>query len=89
MKTIKKIINADPETLHENEILKIISLRLMDVSSGTRESTLDLLWNCLTKVGFENDEKAALFEKQFILKYLPIIMERADDANLGIRKRVV
>lgn len=44
MKTIKAIIKINPETLNEKEVLKIIQLRLMDVSSSTREATLDLLW---------------------------------------------
>jgi hypothetical protein len=48
MKTIKKVININPEILHETEVLKIINMRLMDVSSSTRESTLDLLWSSLS-----------------------------------------
>ncbi len=44
MKIIKKIIKMDPDTLNEEEILKIIHLRLQDISSSTRETTLDLLY---------------------------------------------
>jgi len=48
MKIIKKVIKINPEILHETEVLKIIQMRLMDVSSSTRESTLELLWSSLT-----------------------------------------
>ena len=61
----------------------------MDVSSSTREMTVDLLWHCLTKVEFESAEKSKMFETQFVKKYLALIVERADDKNLGVRKKVV
>ena len=89
MKIIKKLIKLSPEILHDKDIMKILSLRLMDVSSSTRESTLDLLWYCLTKVDFDTEEKQLTFQKDFINKYLSIIVERADDSNLGVRKKVV
>ena len=57
MKTIKKLININPDILHDTEVMKIISLRLMDVSSSTRESTLDLLWSSLTKAQQFNSDK--------------------------------
>jgi hypothetical protein len=57
MKSIKAIIKINPETLHENEVLKIIQLRLMDVSSSTREATLDLLWQSLTQLSYADDDK--------------------------------
>lgn len=44
IKTIKSLIKINPENLHDQQILKIVHLRLMDVSASTRESTLDLLW---------------------------------------------
>jgi flagellar motor component MotA len=89
MKIIKKLIKLSPEILHDKDIMKILSLRLMDVSSSTRESTLDLLWYCLTKVDFDTEEKQMTFQKDFINKYLSIIVERADDSSLGVRKKVV
>ena len=63
MKTIKKIININPEILHETEVLKIINMRLMDVSSSTRESTLDLLWSTLTQISEASSVKLKLFHK--------------------------
>jgi len=89
MKAIKKLIVVDPEILSDSQILKIIQLRLADVSSSTREMTLDLLWHCLTKVNFENEAKSHLFEQEFVNKYLDLVVERADDNNLGVRKKVV
>jgi hypothetical protein len=61
----------------------------MDVSANTRETTLDLLWQCLTKLSFQDKDKLSHFERQFVIKYLPIIMERADDQSIGCRKKVV
>ena len=58
MKIISKIIKINPEALHDAEILKIIQLRLMDVSSSTRETTLELLWHSLTRLNIEDDMKA-------------------------------
>ena len=57
MKTIKAIIKINPETLNEKEVLKIIQLRLMDVSSSTREATLDLLWQSLTQLNYADEDK--------------------------------
>ena len=61
----------------------------MDVSANTRESTLDLLWHCLTKIEFEDETKFDNFEREFIRKYLPILVERAEDNSLCVRKKVV
>ena len=30
-----------------------------------------------------------IFQREFMKKYLPIIVERVDDTSLGVRKRVV
>jgi hypothetical protein len=57
MKSIKAIIKINPDTLHEKEVLKIIQLRLMDVSSSTREATLDLLWQSLTQLNYSDEDK--------------------------------
>ncbi len=89
MKSIKAIIKINPDTLHEKEVLKIIQLRLMDVSSSTREATLDLLWQSLTQLDYEEEEKTQKFQASFIKKYLSVIVERADDTSLGVRKLVV
>ena len=89
MKTIKKVISINPEILHETEVLKIIQMRLMDVSSSTRESSLDLLWSSLTQISESSSQKMKIFQREFMKKYLPIIVERADDTSLGVRKRVV
>lgn len=84
MKVIKKVIKMDPETLHEEEILKIIKLRLVDVSASTRETTLDLLYQTLT-----SQDRSSVFERSFLKHYLNIILERADDSSLCVRKKVV
>jgi HEAT repeat associated with sister chromatid cohesion len=89
MKTIKKVIKINPELLNDSEILKIIQLRLLDVSSSTRETTLDLLWQSLTKLNFDDDARTRQFEQDFLERYLPIIIERAEDGSLAVRKRVV
>jgi hypothetical protein len=57
MKSIKTIIKINPDTLHEKEVLKIIQLRLMDVSSSTREATLDLLWQSLSQLNYSDEDK--------------------------------
>lgn len=44
IKTIKSIVKINPENLHDQEVQKIIQLRLLDISASTREGTLDLLW---------------------------------------------
>ena len=89
MKSIKTIIKINPETLHEKEVLKIIQLRLMDVSSSTREATLDLLWQSLTQLNYADEDKTQSFQTSFVKKYLAVIVERADDTSLGVRKLVV
>jgi hypothetical protein len=61
----------------------------MDVSANTRETTLEVLWGSLTRVSFEDYQKSLLFEQEFIKTYLPIVIERADDNSLGVRKKVV
>lgn len=79
LKSIKKIVKINPETINDEEIQRIVALRLMDVSSQTREMTLDLLWHCLTKSDFKKEESQAAFEREFLKRYLSLIIERADD----------
>ncbi|CDW77530.1 heat repeat domain containing protein [Stylonychia lemnae] len=93
IKAIKSIIKINPENLLDANVQQIILLRLKDQSANTRETTLDLVSQYIQKFVVKNqaqNEQVELeFQKKFVGTYLPIIIERADDSSICVRKKVV
>lgn len=77
IKSIKKLIKINPQNLLDENIQKIIEYRICDTSATTRENTLDLIMNFVVK------------EAKYQEKYFPVIVMRADDASIGVRKKVI
>eukprot|EP00347_Sterkiella_histriomuscorum_P014234 403361660 len=95
MRAIKNIIKINQENFVDPQIQKIISLRLQDISSGTREGTLDLISQFLQKRYLaQKQEKSADDNSSFLLrKFLEIygieIINRAKDQNSNVRKKAL
>ncbi len=49
IKAIKNLVKIDPENLLDTLVQQIIQLRLRDISSSTRESTIDLISQYVSK----------------------------------------